>query len=131
MRDRRVTACGAYKLYKTFLVSASLLTAISCDRPVVSSRLIDAYRSAVCVAPTLAKGVQPPTRGWDTTIAIAGGSKATVQGAQMVGGNIAIRYEPDGPSVIAAQPGDYIYPRDVRVNDSEDHLYVKAQGAAG
>jgi len=48
----------------------------------------------------------------------------------MVGGNITIRYEPDGPSLVAVQPGDYIYPSDVRVNEKHDRLYVKARGLA-
>jgi hypothetical protein len=112
------------------LVAVSFLTGMSCLRPVRSSLLIDASRRADCVAPTFAKGVEPPTRGWDTTIAVAGGSQATVRGAEMVWGKITIRFEPDGPSVTAVQPGDYIYPGDVRVNEARDRLYVKASGAA-
>ena len=49
----------------------------------------------------------------------------------MVGGGIVVKYEPDGASVIAAQPGDYVYPGDVRVSSGNDRLYVKAHGAAG
>lgn len=86
---------------------------------------------ADCVAPTFAKGVEPATRGWDATIAIAGGAKATVQGADMVGGEVSIRYEADGREMVAVDPGDYIYPKDVRLNDAHDRLYVKASGAAG
>ena len=48
----------------------------------------------------------------------------------MVGGTIVIRYEPDGRSVTAVQPGDYIYRKDVRLNDRRDRLYVKARGLA-
>jgi hypothetical protein len=111
-------------------VFVTFLTGMSCHRPLRSGVLIDAYRTADCVAPTFAKGVEPPTRGWDATIAIAGGSKATVQGADVVWGNIRIRYEPDGLEVVAVQPGDYIYPSDVRLNDRHDRLYVKARGSA-
>jgi hypothetical protein len=112
------------------LVSVSFLTGMSCHKPVRSGALIDAYRASRCVAPTLAKGVETPTRGWDATLPIAGGSKATVRGADMVWGKITIRYEPDGSSVTAVQPGDYIYPSDVRVNANNDRLYVKARGLA-
>src|SRR5262245_42766443 len=112
------------------LVSVILVSGASCHRPIRSSALIDAYRVAACVEPTFATGVEPPTRGWDSTIVVADGSKATVQGADMVWGTIRIRYEPDGPEVVAVQPGDYIYPGDVRVNDRHDRLYVKASGLA-
>jgi hypothetical protein len=111
-------------------VSLTLFTGVSCHGQARSGVLIDAYRKADCLAATFARGVEPPTRGWDTPIKIAGGSTATVQGADMVGGRIVVRYEPDGPSVTAVQPGDYIYPDDVRLNESHDRLYVKARGLA-
>ena len=118
---RRILVC---------VVSVLCFTGMSCHRLARSSELIDAYRTAGCVAPTFAKGVQSPTRGWDTKIAIAGGSEATVQGAQMVGGRVTVLYEPDRPPVVAVRPGDYIYPGDVRVNASHARLYVKASGLA-
>jgi hypothetical protein len=112
------------------LLVSVILIGVSCHRPIRSGVLIDAYRAAACVVPAFAKGVEPPTRGWDAELAIAGGSKARVQGADMVGGNITIRYERDGLEVVAVAPGDYIYPKDVRLNDAHDRLYVKASGAA-
>ena len=111
-------------------VFATLLAGPSCALPLRSGTLINAYRTADCVTPTIAKGVHPPTRGWDATITIAGGEKATVEGAEMVFGHIRIRYEPDGPEVIAVRPGDYIYPGDVRLNGGHNRLYVKASGLA-
>ena len=121
---------AATKRLFVLLASLSCPTGMSCHRPARSGALINAYKAASCVVPTFAKGVQPPTRGWDATLAIAGGSKATVEGADMVGGSISVRYEPDGLTVIAAQPGDYIYPADVRINENHDRLYIKARGFA-
>jgi hypothetical protein len=117
-------------MHLNVVLLVSVIPVISCHRPVRSGSLIDAYRKADCVAPTFAKGIEPPTRGWDTSITIAGGSTATVQGADVVSGGIVIHYGPDGPSVTAVQPGDYIYPSDVRLNDDHDRLYVKARGLA-
>ena len=85
-----------------------------------------------------------PTRNWSGArrarvvgvccsalkITIAGGAKAAVSGADMVSGIISVRYEADGPDVVAVQPGDYIYPKDVRLNSSHDRLFVKASGLA-
>ena len=107
------------------------VVACSCDRPIRSGALLDAYRAAGCVEPTFAAGVEPPTRGWDSTVVIANGSKVTIRGAEMVGGQVNARYEADGRDTVVVDPGDYIYPNDVRFNDRRDRLYVKASGAAG
>jgi hypothetical protein len=112
------------------LTCMAVVVCASCDRPIRSGGLLDAYRAAACVMPTFAKGVDPPTRGWDSTIVIAGGSKVTIRGAQLGWGEIAIQYEPDGRKVVAVDPGDYIAPNDVRLNDHRNRLYVKASGAA-
>jgi hypothetical protein len=101
---------------------------VSCSRPIRTGGLIDAYTAAACVEPTSADGV-PPTRNWDSALTVAGGPKARVQGGQYPGGGIAIRYEHSG-WIKAVQPGDYIYPADVRLNDRHDRLYVKASGFA-
>jgi len=107
------------------------LSATACQRPATSAEIIDRYRSVQCVEPSIAKGVIPATRGWDVTLTIAGGSKATIKGAGMVGGRIAVRYGSDGPQLVAVQPGDYIYPSDVRIDSTGSLLYVKARGLAG
>lgn len=49
----------------------------------------------------------------------------------MVGGLITVNYRPNGPGVVAASAGDYVYPSDVRINQAETHLFVKARGLAG
>jgi hypothetical protein len=82
-----------------------ILIGVSCDKPIRSGALIDAYRTAACVVPGFANGIEPPTRGWDAEIAIAGGSKARVTGADVVGGDIRIRYERDGQEMVAVDPG--------------------------
>lgn len=129
MRTKHVTDLGRRSLF--FFLLLPLLGGISCHRLVRSGTLIDAYRKADRVPPIFAHGVEPPTRGWDAPITIEGGVTATVEGAQMVGGRIIIRYDRDGAVVTAVNHGDYIYPDDVRLNDSHDRLYVKASGLAG
>src|SRR5262245_7199226 len=99
MRIKHPTGLGRQLLF-SFLLMA-LLSGISCHRPARSGALIDAYRKANCVAPTLVGGVEPQSRGWDAVIAIAGGSNAIVQGADRGLGSIVIRYERDGATVTA------------------------------
>ena len=107
------------------------LTCMSCRRPLQSGAVIDVYRTAECVAPTYVTWVvSPQTRGWDTTITLASGAKAAIRGADMVSGNITIRFEGDGAEIVAVKPGDYIYPKDVRLNNRRDRLFVKASGLA-
>src|SRR5438477_12768682 len=59
------------------------------------------------------------------------GSKVIVRGAQVPGGRITVSYPPTGRTLVAADPGDYIYPSDVRIDAKNDLLYVKADGLAG
>jgi hypothetical protein len=92
-----------------FFTFTSFFTAISCHRPAHAGALIDAYRKADCIAPTFAKGVEPPTRGWDAPITIAGGATVRVQGTDMVWGRIVIRYDRDGASVTAVNDGATLF----------------------
>jgi len=59
------------------------------------------------------------------------GMKVNVRGAEMVGGRVSVRYLPDGPEVVAADAGDYVYPSDVRMSQQGTSLLVKADGLAG
>ena len=59
------------------------------------------------------------------------GMEVIVKGAQIPGGGIVIYYPATGQSVVAADPGDYVYPSDVRLDTHNDLLYVKAYGLAG
>jgi hypothetical protein len=56
--------------------------------------------------------------------------KVVVKGADMVSGRITVSYPAMGRDVVAADPNDYIYPSDVRLDAQNDLLYVKAQGLA-
>ena len=47
----------------------------------------------------------------------------------MPGGQIDLKYIPDGQEIVAADPGDYIYPADVRVDHARERLFIKASGA--
>jgi hypothetical protein len=124
-------ALPSHRRYITLVALTSVAIGTSCVRPIRSGAMIDAYRKADCVYPMTAVGIQPPTRGWNRTIALAVGSKATIQGAEKIAGQILVRYEPDGSVETAAKPGDYIYPSDVRHDAPSGRLYVKARGLAG
>jgi hypothetical protein len=112
------------------LISISI-AAVSCAPAVRAGLIIEHYRAALCVEPSIAAGVSPPTRGWNAVLTTAAGAKVNVRGAEMVSGRIVVRYQPDGPEVVAADAGDYVYPSDVRINEARTILVVKATGLAG
>jgi hypothetical protein len=116
---------------RTILVLlVSIGPAAACVQAVRSDASIEHYRSARCVDSGIAEGVSPPTRGWNANLTTAAGAGFNVRGAQMVGGRIIVRYQPNGPEVVAANAGDYVYPSDVRINDAKSILIVKAAGLA-
>jgi hypothetical protein len=64
-------------------------------------------------------------------VALRDGSKVTVRGAGIVGGRLAVSCPPSGQQYIAANPYDYIYPMEIRLDAQHDILYVAASGLAG
>jgi len=93
--------------------------------------IIDAYRDAECVAPLGAGRIRPPTREWQSTVSRHDGSSVTVVGYQAPGGKISIQYPQSEALIVAANAGDYVYPRDVRLSRAHDLLYVKVAGLSG
>src|SRR6185295_11376318 len=81
------------------------IAAASCAAAVRSGPIIEHYRAARCVEPSIAQGVSPPTRGWSADLVTGNGVKLGVRGTEMVGGRIVIRYQPNGPEVVAADAG--------------------------
>jgi hypothetical protein len=108
-------------------ICISLVTA--CTRPASRGELIGRYSEAQCVPVKLAAG-SPATREWNYRLMTRAGSAVTVRGSQRPGGRIMATFGPDPRPAEIANPGDYIYPSDVRVDASNDRLYVKATGVA-
>jgi hypothetical protein len=107
------------------------IAAGACAFPAMrSGQIIESYKSARCVQPTIAQGVSPPTRGWNADWSLPSGTRISVRGKQMAGGRVTVQYLSDGAEVVAADAGDYVYPADVRINESGTILVVKAEGLA-
>jgi hypothetical protein len=75
--------------------------------------------------------VTPHTREWNALLFLHDGLPVRISGAQVPGGRIAVSYPGASREFLAADPGDYIYPSDVRLDAPKETLYVKAHGAAG
>lgn len=100
----------------------------ACTRTIRSGAIIDGYNGAECVPVHFGPGISPPTRAWDYSTATHRGIKVHISGAEMPGGRIDLRYLADGRDIVAADAGDYIYPADVRLDQSRDKLFSKASG---
>ncbi len=50
---------------------------------------------------------------------------------QSPGGRVTVLYPKAGTASVAADPGDYIYPSDIRADYPNDLLFVRARGLAG
>jgi hypothetical protein len=94
-------------------------------------RLVEQYRAATCIPFSAKPTVFPHTREWNTQLTLKDHSTVTVRGAQSPGGRIEVEYQSSGQRKVAADAGDYVYPSDVRLNDQNNVLYVKASGLAG
>jgi hypothetical protein len=85
-----------------------------CTGPMRKGAIIDKYTRAQCVPVRFGPGITPPTRAWDHNLTLRGGGGAHISGQEMPGGQIDVRFQPDGSEQVAVDPGDYIYPADVR-----------------
>ena len=112
------------------LVAVCIVAAlVGCPRPIRAGAIIDRYIRSDCVPVTLEPWSQPSTRTWDHTLTLRDGGRVHVNGAQMPGGRIDLKYALDGHEETAANSGDYILPADVRFSPGSDLLYVKTSGA--
>lgn len=101
---------------------------IGCQRTIRNGPVVIGYKNAVCIPVHFGPGIKPPTRAWDFTMTTSKGSTVRIQGATMPGGQITVKYLPEGAEIVAANAGDYIYPADVRLNPGSDTLFIKASG---
>jgi hypothetical protein len=103
----------------------------ACTYPTSNSPIIVKYRAAECIPFSVHPRIQPRTREWDYNITLSDGVKVEIEGAQSPGGRVAAFYGIKREYAAAADPGDYIYPSDIRLNRRDELLYVKAYGSAG
>ena len=108
-----------------------LALAVGCSYGTGKHPIIDKYNAAMCVPFSSTPKVSPHAREWDALLSLRDGLRAVVIGAQVPGGRVSARYPSTHREVVAADPGDYIYPSDIRLDVSEGLLYVKAHGLAG
>jgi hypothetical protein len=95
----------------------------ACDSSTSSAPIIKKYEAAACVPFSATPTIIPHTREWDTALTFRDGAQVIVKGFGAVSGNITVSYPATGRVVVAADPNDYIYPSDVRLDAQNELLY--------
>jgi hypothetical protein len=108
---------------------------VSCQQHPAALRsgyIIEQYQSAECVSPFNDKSISPGnrTRAWDTDLEVIDKIKIQIRAFESVGGQVNIRYLPDGRDLTIVPPRDYVYPMDIRINRKHALLYAKTDGLA-
>jgi hypothetical protein len=102
-------------------------TLVGCERAVRRDPVIDRYKAAECVPRRIDDDASRVSRAWRHTMTTRTGVAFTIEGFE-TGGRVDLLFLPAREQVVAAEPGDYIYPNDVRFDQSSKRLYVKAAG---
>jgi hypothetical protein len=112
-----------------FVVLACCIEA--CVPEITNSPIITKYGAAACVPFSAIQHLYPThVREWDTALTLRDGAQLVVKGFDSVSSNVTVSYAATGQVVVAADPNDYIYPSDVRLDAQNELLYVKAHGSA-
>jgi hypothetical protein len=110
------------------LLGATLFLLDGCGGATSHGPLIDDYKAAHCL-PSLNPGPNG-ARNWDVALTLTDGSQVVVSATQSPSGGVGVHYAKTGKDVIAADPGDFVYPADLHLNPMNDRLYIKASGLA-
>ncbi len=103
----------------------------ACDPPASSSGpIITKYSAAACIAFSAIQPGFSHVREWDTALTLRDGAQVIVNGSDTPSGHVTVSYPAAGRVVVAADPNEYIYPSDVRLDAQNELLYVKAEGLA-
>lgn len=121
VRGSSVCRCIA----STFAIAAISYGLTACNGGVSRAPIIDEYRVAKCVPASIESG----TREWNATLTLFNGSHVTVSAGQRPSW-VSVHYVESGFDGIAADPGDYVYPGDIRLDPRREILYTKAYGLA-
>jgi hypothetical protein len=101
---------------------------VGCEGMIRNGPIISGYENADCIPVQSGPGITPPMRAWDYTTATSTGLTVRILGAAAPGGQIVVRYIPEGTDIVAADAGDYIYPAVVRLDRGNGTLFIKASG---
>lgn len=101
---------------KTVACVALACCAGACVPPTSNAPITKKYATAACIPLSAHPKVSPHARERESALTLRDGLEVIVRGAQLAGGRTIVSYPATGRDVVAADPGDYVYPSDVRLD---------------
>jgi hypothetical protein len=95
-----------------------------------AGELIAAYTRATCVPPYARDRTADPIRAWSQAFDLGNGVAVSVEASCSAGGAVAGTYSDEPTPRSIANPGDGVYPCDLRFEPMAMRLYVLAEGPA-
>jgi hypothetical protein len=83
----------AYSRPVAFVLAVGLC---GCTGPMRTGEIIQKYARAACIPVRFGPAITPPTRAWDHTLKLRDGGAVHISGAEMPGGQVDVRFQPDG-----------------------------------
>lgn len=126
--------CSASSTVRRFLVRSGVVVALATLAACVVTNpehpLVKAYFAAEPVTPTWNPEISPAEPTWNANMDI-GAVSVTISARCCVGGRFSAKYADERDSRVMFQPGDYLYPRALRVDRRTSRVYGVASGLAG
>ena len=94
------------------------------------NKVVKAFLAAESLIPNWNQGIYPPVHNWDQTIKLNNGLSFCIRAYQCVGGRFEGKFSDEPEFKTIADPGDYVYPCDIRINIGTGYLFCKASGLA-
>jgi hypothetical protein len=91
--------------------------------------LVKAYSAAEAVTPTWNPEISPAEPMWNAKMDI-GPVSVTISARCCVGGRFSALYSDERDARVIFQPGDYVYPRALRIDRRTSRVYGMASGLA-
>jgi hypothetical protein len=96
-----------------------------------SHPVVKSYLAAEVLTPTWSHSIRPSEPAWSHILDVGSGVTATVTAACCVGGRFRAQYSDEKEPRIIGIPGDYLYPRELRLDRIALRVYGMASGLAG
>ena len=108
-----------------------LLPLLACGPKTITNTdnaIIKEYITSQILQPTISTAVYPKTPAWDHEIHINNGITIHIKALRSIGGRFLVHYSDQPTAQEIADPGDYILPFDIRIDNAHKYLFLVAQG---
>ncbi|MGA2230801.1 MAG: hypothetical protein ABSH22_07870 [Tepidisphaeraceae bacterium] len=96
-----------------------------------NQRVVAAFSAAQLLSPVPKDEMKPgEPRTWDQKLQLANGIQVRIEAMDCAGGNVTATYADDQKWLEVANAGDYVYPKEIRINPATERLFVLAEGVA-